>query len=305
MYHAKEEGRNNFQFYSNSLNAAATERLVLEGALRHAIEREEFVVYYQPQIDLRTGGVIGAEALVRWQHPQRGLLLPAEFLPAAMDAGLIRLIDEWVLRTACRQNQAWQARGLMPVRMAVNVSHSLFHGSSLLSVVEETLRQTGLTPACLDLELTESVAMRNVEASITMLSSLKAMGVQLSIDDFGTGYSSLSYLQRLPINLVKIDQSFIREIIALPSPAPRLSCGRLSPWRTVSICMCWPKGLSRRLSESYCLLTVAIKRKAISSDRRCRLRPSPRYSRQSVSARPVNSAPLIFDGEIRLFVRRS
>lgn len=220
MYHAKEEGRNNFQFYSNSLNAAATERLVLEGALRHAIEREEFVVYYQPQIDLRTGGVIGAEALVRWQHPQRGLLLPAEFLPAAMDAGLIRLIDEWVLRTACRQNQAWQARGLMPVRMAVNVSHSLFHGSSLLSVVEETLRQTGLTPACLDLELTESVAMRNVEASITMLSSLKAMGVQLSIDDFGTGYSSLSYLQRLPINLVKIDQSFIREIIALPSPAP-------------------------------------------------------------------------------------
>ncbi len=220
MYHAKEEGRNNFQFYSNSLNAAAIERLVLEGALRHAIEREEFVVYYQPQIDLRTGGVIGAEALVRWQHPQRGLLLPAEFLPAAMDAGLIRLIDEWVLRTACRQNQTWQERGLMPVRMAVNVSHSLFHGSSLLSVVEETLRQTGLTPACLDLELTESVAMRNVEASITMLSSLKEMGVQLSIDDFGTGYSSLSYLQRLPINLVKIDQSFIREILALPSPAP-------------------------------------------------------------------------------------
>ena len=220
MYHAKEEGRNNFQFYSNSLNAAATARLVLEGALRHAIEREEFVVYYQPQVDLRTGGIIGAEALVRWQHPKRGLLLPAEFLPAAMDAGLIRLIDEWVLRTACRQNQAWQERGLMPVRMAVNVSHSLFHGSSLLSVVEETLRQTGLTPACLDLELTESVAMRNAEASIAMLSALKAMGVQLSIDDFGTGYSSLSYLQRLPINLVKIDQSFICEILALPSPAP-------------------------------------------------------------------------------------
>lgn len=220
MYHAKEEGRNNFQFYSNSLNVAATERVVLEGALRHAIEREEFVVHYQPQVDLRTGGIIGAEALVRWQHPQRGLLLPAEFLPAAMDAGLIRMIDEWVLRTACRQNQTWQERGLLPVRMAVNVSHSLFHGSSLLSVVEEALRQTGLTPACLDLELTESVAMRNIEASIAILSSLTAMGVQLSIDDFGTGYSSLSYLQRLPINLVKIDQSFIREMLTLPSPAP-------------------------------------------------------------------------------------
>lgn len=220
MYHAKEEGRNNFQFYSNSLNVAATERVVLEGALRHAIEREEFVVHYQPQVDLRTGGIIGAEALVRWQHPQRGLLLPAEFLPAAMDAGLIRMIDEWVLRTACRQNQTWQERGLLQVRMAVNVSHSLFHGSSLLSVVEEALRQTGLTPACLDLELTESVAMRNIEASIAILSSLTAMGVQLSIDDFGTGYSSLSYLQRLPINLVKIDQSFIREMLTLPSPAP-------------------------------------------------------------------------------------
>ncbi|MCX5721177.1 MAG: EAL domain-containing protein [Nitrospirae bacterium] len=220
MYHAKGKGRNNFQFYSNSLNVAANERVILEGALRHAIEQEEFVVHYQPQIDLRTGAIIGAEALVRWQHPQRGLLLPAEFLPAAMDAGLMRMIDEWVLRTACRQNQAWQERGLMPVRMAVNVSHSLFHGSSLLSVVEEALRQTGLTPACLDLELTESVAMRNIEASIAILSGLKAMGVQLSIDDFGTGYSSLSYLQRLPINLVKIDQSFIQEILTLPSPAP-------------------------------------------------------------------------------------
>ncbi len=188
MYHAKEQGRNNFQFYSATLNAAANERLILEGELRHAIKREEFVVYYHPQIDLRTSGIIGAEALVRWRHPQRGLLPPEEFLPAAMDTGLIRAIDEWVLRTACRQNQDWQLRGLLPVRIAVNISHSLFHGNSLLSVVEAALRQTGLTPACLELELTESIAMRNVDVSIAMLTALKAMGVQLSIDDFGTGY---------------------------------------------------------------------------------------------------------------------
>jgi EAL domain-containing protein (putative c-di-GMP-specific phosphodiesterase class I) len=220
MYHAKEHGRNNVQFYSNTFNLAANERLTLEGELRHAIEREEFVVYYQPQIDLRTSGIIGAEALVRWQHPQRGLLPPAEFLPAATDTGLIRAIDEWVLRTACRHNQAWQQRGKMPVRVSVNVSHSLFHGNTLLSVVEEALSQTGLTPTCLELELTESIAMRNVDASIVMLTTLKAMGVQLSIDDFGTGYSSLSYLQRLPINMVKIDQSFIQEILTQAHPAP-------------------------------------------------------------------------------------
>jgi diguanylate cyclase (GGDEF)-like protein/PAS domain S-box-containing protein len=220
MYHAKEQGRNNFQFYSNTLNAVANERLILEGELRHAVEREEFVVYYQPQIDLRTNGIIGAEALVRWQHPQRGLLPPVEFLPAAMDTGLIRAIDEWVIRTACRQNQAWQQRGKTPVRISVNVSNSLFHGNTLLSVVEEALSQTGLTPACLELELTESIAMRNVDASIVMLTTLKTMGVQLSIDDFGTGYSSLSYLQRLPINMVKIDQSFIREILTQGGPVP-------------------------------------------------------------------------------------
>jgi diguanylate cyclase (GGDEF)-like protein/PAS domain S-box-containing protein len=220
MYHAKEQGRNNFQFYSNTLNAVANERLILEGELRHAVEREEFVVYYQPQIDLRTNGIIGAEALVRWQHPQRGLLPPVEFLPAAMDTGLIRAIDEWVIRTACRQNQAWQQRGKTPVRISVNVSNSLFHGNTLLSVVEEALSQTGLTPACLELELTESTAMRNVDASIVMLTTLKTMGVQLSIDDFGTGYSSLSYLQRLPINMVKIDQSFIREILTQGGPVP-------------------------------------------------------------------------------------
>lgn len=213
MYRAKEDGRNNVQLYSSRRTASVNERAKVEDALRYAIEREEFALYYQPQVDLRTNGIVGAEVLVRWQHPQRGLLSPAEFLPAAMDTGLIGMMDEWVLQAACRQNQAWQGRGLMPVRVAVNVSHSLIHGSSLLPVVEEVLRQTGLPPACLELELTELIAMRNMDASIARLTALRLLGVQLCIDDFGTGYSSLSYLQHLPISRVKIDRSFIREIV--------------------------------------------------------------------------------------------
>jgi diguanylate cyclase (GGDEF)-like protein/PAS domain S-box-containing protein len=220
MYYAKEEGRNNVQFYSNVMNAAANERLVLESELRHAKEREEFVVYYQPQIDLRTNRIIGAEALVRWQHPQRGLLGPTVFLSAAADTGLIRAIDEWVLLAACRQVRSWQQRGLMAPRVSINMSNSLFHGNTLLKAVKEALRETGLSPLCLELELTESVAMRNVDMSIAMLNELKAIGVQLSIDDFGTGYSSLSYLQRLPIDTVKIDQSFIQEILTKAQPVP-------------------------------------------------------------------------------------
>ena len=220
MYHAKEQGRNNVQYYSNAMNAAANERLRLEGEVRHATEREEFVVYYQPQIDLRSGRIIGAEALVRWQHPQRGLLPPAEFLQAASDTGMIRAIDEWMLRTACRQNRTWQQRGLAVPRVSINVSHSLFHGTTLLKAVEDTLAETGLTPDRLELELTESIAMRNVDTSITVLQQLKTMGVQLAIDDFGTGYSSLSYLQRLPVNRVKIDQSFVRELLSLVQPVP-------------------------------------------------------------------------------------
>ena len=218
MYHAKEKGRNNFQFYSDNLNAAANDRLNLEGELRHAVEREEFVVFYQPQIDLRGGEIVSAEALVRWQHPRRGLLRPEEFMQAALDTGLIRAIDEWVLRTACRHSQEWQQRGKISVRISVNISNSLFHSDTLVSVVEQALGQTGLTPACLELELTESIVMRNVDASIATLTTLRTMGVQLSIDDFGTGYSSLSYLHRLPFNRVKIDQSFIQEILTQARP---------------------------------------------------------------------------------------
>jgi diguanylate cyclase (GGDEF)-like protein/PAS domain S-box-containing protein len=218
MYHAKEEGRNNFQYYSNAMNAAASERLRLEGEVRHATEREEFVIYYQPQIDLRSGRIMGAEALVRWQHAQRGLLAPAEFLQAASDTGMIRLIDEWVLRTACRQNRIWQQRGLAIPKVSINVSNSLFHGATLLSAVEDALAETGLTPDHLELELTESIAMRNVDTSIIVLQRLKAIGLQLAIDDFGTGYSSLSYLQRLPVNRVKIDQSFVRDLLSPVQP---------------------------------------------------------------------------------------
>ena len=218
MYHAKEQGRNNFQYYSNAMNAAANERLLLEGEVRHATEREEFVVYYQPQIDLRSGRIVGAEALVRWQHPQRGLLGPAEFLQAASDTGMIRTIDEWMLRAACRQNRAWQQRGLAVPRVSINVSNSLFHGTTLLKAVEAVFAETGLMPDRLELELTESVAMRNVDTSLTVLRELNTMGVQLAIDDFGTGYSSLSYLQRLPVHRVKIDQSFVRELLSLVQP---------------------------------------------------------------------------------------
>ena len=220
MYHAKEQGRNNFQYYSNAMNAEANERLLLEGEVRHATEREEFVVYYQPQIDLRSGRIVGAEALLRWQHPQRGLLTPAEFLQAASDTGMIRTIDEWVLRTACRQNRIWQQRGLMIPSVSINLSNSLFHGTTLLKAVEDMFAETGLAPDRLELELTESVAMRNVDTSIMVLQQLKTMGVQLAIDDFGTGYSSLSYLQRLPVNRVKIDQSFVRELLSRVQPVP-------------------------------------------------------------------------------------
>ena len=220
MYHAKEQGRNNFQYYSNAMNAAANERLMLEAEVRQAAEREEFVLYYQPQVDLRSGRIVGAEVLIRWLHPQRGLLGPNEFLQAATDTGIIRAIDEWVLRTACRQARAWQQRGLTVPSISINVSNSLFHGSTLLRAVQEALNETGLTANRLELELTEPIAMRNLEASLTILHQLKNLGVQLSIDDFGTGYSSLSYLQRLPFNRVKIDHSLIREILIKTQPVP-------------------------------------------------------------------------------------
>lgn len=213
MYHAKEQGRNNCQFYSSGLNAAAAERLDLESDLRRAVERQEFVVYYQPKLNIHSRKILGAEALVRWKHPKRGLVLPGVFLNAAIDTGLIRPMDEWVLREACRQVKAWELAGLPPITVSANISHSLFHGRTLPGTVADALRDSGLNPSQLELELTESIAMRDVEASVTMLEGLRTMGVRLSIDDFGTGYSSLSYLQRFPLSRLKIDQSFVRDLL--------------------------------------------------------------------------------------------
>ncbi len=213
MYHAKEQGRNNCQYYSSGLNAAAAERLDLENELRRALEREEFVVFYQPKLNIHSRRILGAEALVRWKHPKRGLVPPGVFLNAAIDTGLIRSMDEWVLREACRQVKAWETAGLPAITISANVSNSLFHGRTLPATVADALRDSGLNPAQLELELTESIAMRDVEASVTMLEGLRTMGVRLSIDDFGTGYSSLSYLQRFPLSRLKIDQSFVRDLL--------------------------------------------------------------------------------------------
>lgn len=213
MYHAKEQGRNNCQYYSSGLNAAAAERLDLENELRRALEREEFVVFYQPKLNIHSRRILGAEALVRWKHPKRGLVPPGVFLNAAIDTGLIRSMDEWVLREACRQVRVWEKSGLPAITISANVSNSLFHGRTLPATVADALRDSGLNPAQLELELTESIAMRDVEASVTMLEGLRTMGVRLSIDDFGTGYSSLSYLQRFPLSRLKIDQSFVRDLL--------------------------------------------------------------------------------------------
>ncbi len=227
MYQAKKQGRNNAQFYSATMNSQAEERLTLENDLRKALERHELVTYYQPQVDMRTNQIIGAEALVRWRHPLRGILLPSAFLAVANETGMIRQVDEEVLCLACQQSKSWQDAGHVPIRMSVNVSYSFFHGTSLTSVVSKTLRETQLDPQYLELELTESIALRHVERSITMLQELRTMGLRLAIDDFGTGYSSLSHLQRFPIHRLKIDQSFVRDLIDNPAKAS-IMCAMIS-----------------------------------------------------------------------------
>ncbi len=212
MYHAKENGRNNFQFFKADMNLKAVERQALEGSLRGALEREEFVLHYQPKVNLDTGEITGVEALIRWRHPDRGLLLPTQFVPIAEDCGLILPIGRWVLREACRQARRWQEAGLPFNRISVNVSAAEFRATTFLAEVSATLKETGLEARYLDLELTESALMLRAESSAAILHSLKAMGVHLAVDDFGTGYSSLSYLQRFPIDILKIDKSFVHEI---------------------------------------------------------------------------------------------
>jgi diguanylate cyclase (GGDEF)-like protein/PAS domain S-box-containing protein len=214
MYRAKEQGKDNYQFYSAMMNEHTLERLALENALRRAIERDEFLLHYQPKLNIGSGVVCGMEALVRWQRPGKGLVPPAQFIPLAEETGLIVPIGKWVLRTACARNKAWQDAGLPPLRIAVNLSARQFAQETLVEDVAEVLRETGLDPALLELEITESMVMRNPEHAVALLDRLKAMGVHLSIDDFGTGYSSLSYLKRFPIDAVKIDRSFIQDLPA-------------------------------------------------------------------------------------------
>lgn len=212
MYRAKEVGRNTVQFYTPAMNARARDRLALEGALRSALLQEEFELFYQPQVDLETGSVVGLEALIRWHHPVMGLVRPDRFINLAEETGLIVPIGAWVLRTACRQNRAWQHAGYGPLRIAVNLSARQFAEPGLVREIARVLEDTDLAPASLEIEITESLVMEDVEGAIRTMRELKDMGVQLSIDDFGTGYSSLSYLRRFPVDVLKIDRSFVRDI---------------------------------------------------------------------------------------------
>jgi diguanylate cyclase (GGDEF)-like protein/PAS domain S-box-containing protein len=212
MYQAKENGRQSYQFFKPAMNVRAVERQSIEENLRRALERQEFSLHYQPKINLRTGEITGAEALIRWTHPTRGPVSPAQFIPVAEDCGLILPIGQWVLREACKQAREWVAAGLPLATMAVNISSMEFRDDNFLQSVFAILKETGLDPKSLELELTESVLMKRAESAASVLKSLRASGVQIAVDDFGTGYSSLSYLRKFPIDALKIDQSFVRQI---------------------------------------------------------------------------------------------
>jgi diguanylate cyclase (GGDEF)-like protein/PAS domain S-box-containing protein len=219
LYRAKAQGRARYAIFNPVMHAQAAERLQLESDLRQAIEREEFELYYQPIVSLASGTINGVEALVRWQHPTRGLLPPAQFIPVAEETGLIVPLGEWVLRTACTQIRAWDAAGLPPVTVAVNLSARQLRNTDLPTKVANILAETGVDPQALKLELTESSVMENAKSAITLLKELHGLGVQLALDDFGTGYSCLSYLKSLPITSVKIDRSFVRDLPINPNDA--------------------------------------------------------------------------------------
>lgn len=219
MYHAKEAGRNAYRFFTERMNHDSAEHLKLRTDMRRALDAHEFMLHYQPQIDLARGAIVGVEALIRWQHPEFGLIPPARFIPLAETCGTIVPIGEWVLREACRQAAVWDAQGLPPLVMAVNLSAVQFRRGDLEATVERALTQSGLAPQRLELELTESILLQDTAHMLQLVQRLKALGVKLSIDDFGTGYSSLAYLRQLAVDKLKIDQSFVRDMTHNPGNA--------------------------------------------------------------------------------------
>ncbi|MBL8533851.1 MAG: EAL domain-containing protein [Betaproteobacteria bacterium] len=219
MYFAKSQGRNNYQFYGKEMNSRALERLAMESRLRRAVERREFQLHYQPKLDLRSGRIVGVEALIRWQHPELGMVPPAEFIPIAEDSGLIVSIGEWVMREAAEQVRRWQANGLDSFHVAVNIASPHFQQPDFTDHVAAILQETGLAPKYLELEVTESMLMDDRTLNLDTLTRLKKMGLRLSIDDFGTGYSSLAYLKRFPVDTLKVDRSFVKDTPAADDDA--------------------------------------------------------------------------------------
>ncbi|MBF0446347.1 MAG: EAL domain-containing protein, partial [Magnetococcales bacterium] len=212
LTHARQGSRNNYQFFSHKMADVARRRFALESSLREAVVSEQLHLYYQPQLDLKTGQIIGAEALLRWIHPEQGIISPAEFIPVAEETGLILPIGDWVIRTACRQMAIWRDMGLRSIRVGVNLSAVQFQRQDIEQVVRESLDETGIDPGDLDLEITESAIMDDVKKAVLILNRIGDMGVKLSIDDFGTGYSSLSQLRHFPFKTLKIDRSFVNSI---------------------------------------------------------------------------------------------
>jgi len=212
MYQAKEDGKNSFRFFSGEIKVQSIERLRLESELRRAVERRQFSLHYQPKVDLGTGQITGVEALLRWKHPELGQVSPAQFIPLAEETGLIVPIGRWVLREACAQNMTWQRGGLRPVSMAVNLSPRQFADEHLLNDVDEALQASGMSAVLLQLEVTESMVMRNVARAVRVLNAIQDRGIRLAIDDFGTGYSSMSLMKQFPIDTIKIDRSFVRDL---------------------------------------------------------------------------------------------
>jgi predicted signal transduction protein with EAL and GGDEF domain len=219
MYQAKGNGRNSYQFFTQEMNRRTLERISLRTKLSHALKRQELSLHYQPQVDLQSGRIIGAEALLRWNQPMLGMVSPAQFIPIAEENGLIIPIGEWVLREACRQNQEWRKLGLPDITVATNLSAVQFRQKNFDKMIMAIVHESGLAPSACELEITESVVMQDAGTTIALLQQLKTFGLKLSMDDFGTGYSSLNYLKKFPIDKLKIDQSFVRDMMIDPDDA--------------------------------------------------------------------------------------